>query len=99
MELEIRNLRKTFGSTHALRGINYTFERGIYGILGANGAGKTTLLHLITDNVARDVGGGNIYFDGVDTLKLGKNFLEIIGYMPQQQGFYAYSLSAIYGSH
>lgn len=88
MELEIRNLKKTYGTVCALRGINYTFTHGIYGILGANGAGKSTLLHLITDNVARDADGGNIYYDGVDILKLGKAFLGDVGYMPQQQGFY-----------
>ena len=67
-----------------------TFKPGIYGILGANGAGKSTMINLITDNVARDKGsaGGSILYDGQDILKLGSRFRGIIGYMPQQQGFY-----------
>ena len=70
--------------------ISYTFKPGIYGILGANGAGKSTMINLITDNVARDKGsaGGSILYDGQDILKLGSRFRGIIGYMPQQQGFY-----------
>lgn len=78
----------------ALKGINYIFETGIYGILGANGAGKSTMINLITDNVARDKkDGGSILFskeneDPKDILKLGKDFRAVVGYMPQQQGFY-----------
>lgn len=48
------------------------------------------MINLITDNVSRDNGsdGGRILYDGEDILKLGKRFRAIVGYMPQQQGFY-----------
>lgn len=89
MELELRELSKSYGSVKALNKISYTFKPGIYGILGANGAGKSTMINLITDNVSRDSNnGGNILYDGEDILKLGKKFRAIVGYMPQQQGFY-----------
>lgn len=89
MELELRELSKSYGSVKALNKISYTFKLGIYGILGANGAGKSTMINLITDNVSRDSNnGGNILYDGEDILKLGKKFRAIVGYMPQQQGFY-----------
>ena len=90
MELQLEHLSKTYGTVHALKDISYTFKPGIYGILGANGAGKSTMINLITDNVARDKGsaGGSILYDGQDILKLGSRFRGIIGYMPQQQGFY-----------
>lgn len=90
MELQLEHLSKTYGTVQALKDISYTFKPGIYGILGANGAGKSTMINLITDNVARDKGsaGGNILYDGQDILKLGSRFRGIIGYMPQQQGFY-----------
>ena len=41
--IEIKNLRKTYGKKVALKSFSYTFEDGIYGMLGANGAGKSTL--------------------------------------------------------
>lgn len=93
MELELINLKKTYGTVQALKGINYKFTSGIYGILGSNGAGKSTMINLITDNISRDkINGGSILYsqdkEKKDILKLGKNFRKIVGYMPQQQGFY-----------
>ncbi|HUF17204.1 MAG TPA: ABC transporter ATP-binding protein [Thermoanaerobaculia bacterium] len=46
--IEARGLRKSFGSTVALDGIDLTVEEGrILGIIGPNGAGKTTTLNAI----------------------------------------------------
>lgn len=89
MQLELKSLKKTYGIVQALKGINYKFESGIYGILGANGAGKSTMINLITDNVDRDKeNGGQILYDGKEILDMGKHFRKLVGYMPQQQGFY-----------
>ena len=87
MELCVENLTKVYGQKLALRNFTYRFTPGIYGILGANGAGKTTLMNLITDNVKRTE--GSILWDGQEILKLGKEFRQLLGYMPQQQGMYA----------
>src|SRR5450631_2247388 len=44
--IEARGLRKAFGTTIALDGINMRVEEGrILGLIGPNGAGKTTALH------------------------------------------------------
>jgi len=46
--IEARGLRKTFGTTVALDGVNLRVEEGrILGIIGPNGAGKTTALNAI----------------------------------------------------
>ncbi len=46
--IEARSLRKTFGTTVALDGINLRVEEGrILGLIGPNGAGKTTALNAI----------------------------------------------------
>lgn len=46
--IEARDLRKTFGTTVALDGINLRVEEGrILGLIGPNGAGKTTALNAI----------------------------------------------------
>lgn len=86
MQLEVKDLTKKYGNFTALDRMNITFTPGIYGILGANGAGKSTMMNLLTDNISRT--GGQILFDGTDILKMGKDFRRVLGYMPQQQGFY-----------
>ncbi|HEY0710408.1 MAG TPA: ATP-binding cassette domain-containing protein [Polyangia bacterium] len=47
--IETDGLKKTFGETRALDGVNLTIRRGsVYGILGPNGAGKTTAIRVLT---------------------------------------------------
>ncbi len=86
MELKIENLTKNYGKKCALDHFTFTFGCGVYGILGANGAGKTTLMSLITDTLKRD--DGSILYDGEEILKMGADFRSLVGYMPQEQGFY-----------
>lgn len=86
MELEIRDLTKYYGKKIALNGFNAVLTPGIYGLLGPNGAGKSTLMNIIADNINAD--HGEVIFDGVNTIKLGKEFRKVLGYMPQQQGIY-----------
>lgn len=86
MKLEIVELRKEYGQKKALDGVSLTLSAGIYGILGENGAGKSTLLNLLTDNITRT--SGQVLWDGMDILELGKGYRAKLGYMPQQQGGY-----------
>lgn len=86
MKLTIKGLTKNYGKVCALSQFTYEFAPGIYGILGANGAGKSTLFGLLTDTVRRD--SGEILWDGVDILKLGREYRAKVGYMPQVQGYY-----------
>lgn len=87
MELKVENLSKSFGDVRALDDVSFICTPGIYGLLGPNGAGKSTLIHLLTDNLARDA--GKILWNGADILKESQNFRAILGYMPQEQGYYA----------
>ena len=87
MGLNITNLCKRYGEKLALDDFSYSFENGVYGIIGANGAGKSTLMNLISDNVKRD--SGSILWNGEDILDLGKKFRSVLGYMPQQSGVYS----------
>jgi len=46
--LEVRAIRKQFGSLAALNGVDFAVEEGeIVGIIGPNGAGKSTLFNVI----------------------------------------------------
>ncbi|MCM1539422.1 MAG: ATP-binding cassette domain-containing protein [bacterium] len=86
MELKIENLSKSFGDVKALNHMSFTFTPGVYGILGPNGAGKSTLINLITNNIARQE--GSIFWNEREILKGNKEYRKILGYMPQQQGYY-----------
>lgn len=84
--LEIKNLSKKYGKKVALNNISINLEYGVYGLLGPNGAGKSTLMKIITDNLSLD--NGEIIYCGNNARKLGRDFLEKIGFAPQQQGLY-----------
>ena len=46
--IQIKDLKKSYGSNQVLKGINLSFKKGqVYGIVGENGAGKTTLFKCI----------------------------------------------------
>lgn len=86
MKLEIIQLEKYYKKIHALKNINFTFEEGIYGLLGSNGSGKSTLMNTITTNIRPS--SGIIKWNGKDIRKLGKKYRKILGYVPQQQALY-----------
>ena len=61
--LEIRELKKSFGKTDVLRGIDFTMERGeVVSLLGPSGGGKTTLLRCL--NFLEFADGGTISVNG-----------------------------------
>ncbi|MGW7271658.1 ATP-binding cassette domain-containing protein [Streptomyces sp. NPDC054864] len=54
-------LHKSFGDTHALRGLDLTVPRGaVYGVLGPNGAGKTTAVRILSTLSDPDAGHARI---------------------------------------
>ena len=88
MRLDIKNLSKTYGKNNrkSLDNFSANLTSGVYGILGPNGAGKSTLMNIIADNIKSDE--GEILYNGKNTLEMGRDFRDILGYMPQQQGMY-----------
>ena len=59
--LQIANLRKSFGDTRAVDGVDLSIDKGEFiSLIGANGAGKTTLVNLISAYLQPD--GGDILF-------------------------------------
>ena len=86
MEIRIENLTKHYGANCALKDFTVTLKPGVYGLLGPNGAGKSTLMGLLTDTVKRE--SGKILCGEKDILEMGAAFRKLVGYMPQQQGYY-----------
>lgn len=86
MELKIENLTKQFQDVKAVDGVSYTMGYGVYGLLGVNGAGKTTLMRMLCTLVRPT--GGSISLDGKDIFVMDSQYRKLLGYLPQEFGFY-----------
>ena len=81
--ISVRDLRKTYGTEEALRGISFEIEKGeVFGLLGPNGAGKTTTIEILEGYRTRD--DGDVEVLGFDPERAGSAFRERIGVVLQQ---------------
>lgn len=83
MQLELKNIHKSFGEKHVLSGISFTAGSGsAFGLLGRNGAGKTTTIRILMNVFPSD--SGEVLIDGapIDYSRIG------IGYLPEERGLY-----------
>ena len=86
MVLQMVNLTKRFGDFTAVDDMNIRITNGVYGLLGVNGAGKTTLMRMICTLLTPT--SGQILCDGKDILKMEGEYRDLLGYLPQEFGFY-----------
>ena len=86
MELELKKLTKEFQGFKAVDDITLTMSNGVYGLLGVNGAGKTTLMRMLCTLIKPT--SGSILCDGKDIFALDGEYRRILGYLPQEFGFY-----------
>lgn len=86
MKLEISDVTKRFQGMAAVDGLSYTFGAGVYGLLGVNGAGKTTLMRMICTLIKPTE--GTLTWDGEDIFGMDGEYRKILGYLPQDFGFY-----------
>lgn len=86
MKFVLDNLTKEFGEFIAVDHISLTMTNGVYGLLGVNGAGKTTLMRMLCTLLKPT--GGNIHFNGKDIFKMDGEYRNLLGYLPQDFGFY-----------
>ncbi len=76
--VEVRDLRKSYGTLEAVRGISFSIpERTIFGLLGPNGAGKTSTIEMIEGLRAPD--SGQIRVKGLDPVKDALKVKQLIG--------------------
>ncbi|MEN6443734.1 MAG: ABC transporter ATP-binding protein [Methanoregula sp.] len=81
--IEARELRKTFESTHAVDGIQFSVQKGeVFGFLGPNGAGKTTTMRMIECVSPRT--SGTLLVFGRDPDTAPSEIKQQIGVVPQE---------------
>jgi phospholipid/cholesterol/gamma-HCH transport system ATP-binding protein len=74
MQIEVKNLCRSFGSNHVLRGVNLKIPEGkITVIVGGSGSGKSVLLKHLTGLIRPD--SGEVFVDGRDITKLPESSL------------------------
>jgi ABC-2 type transport system ATP-binding protein len=87
--IEIQALSKTYrGNIQALRDINLTIGRGMFGLIGKNGAGKTTLMRLLTGLLRPTQGSITIFGNNLNMIRGKQAARALIGYLPQELGLY-----------
>jgi ABC-2 type transport system ATP-binding protein len=78
LAVESRELRKSYGSVEALRGVDLHVQAGsVFGLLGPNGAGKTTAVRILTTLLRPDDGEARVA--GFDVVREGARVRERIG--------------------
>lgn len=76
--LQVTGLRKSFGDTVALDGIDLNVDAGsVFALLGPNGAGKTTTVHILTTLITPDA--GEVRVAGLDPTREPDAVRKIIG--------------------
>jgi ABC-2 type transport system ATP-binding protein len=86
--IAIRDLAKSYGHVHAVRGVTFDVERGeIFGFLGLNGAGKTTTIRILLDLLRPSRGQAQLF--GFDCQRQSRLARAMVGYMPGELGFYS----------
>lgn len=82
----MKHLTKYYGKNCALKDLNLKIQPGIYGLLGSNGAGKSTWMKLLC--MLLKPTEGEILCDGVPIQDMNREFLKVLGYMPQYSCLY-----------
>jgi ABC-2 type transport system ATP-binding protein len=87
MKLTITNLSKTYSNgLKALNNINLEIGSGMFGLLGPNGAGKSSLMRTIA--TLQEADHGTITLGDIDVIKQKDEVRKVLGYLPQDFGFY-----------
>lgn len=87
--IEIKNLKKNYGSFCAVENVSFQVNKGdIYGFLGPNGAGKSTTIRCMLSLISPS--GGSIKLFGKDLKNNRNEILSKIGCIVEKPDFYKY---------
>jgi ABC-type multidrug transport system ATPase subunit len=76
--IDVKDMHKHFGDTHALAGVDLQAEKGkVLALLGPNGSGKTTLVRILTSLLKADSGSATIA--GLDVEKQADQVRSVVG--------------------
>ena len=85
--LSVRNLVKVYpGPVTALQGVSLDIGTGMFGLLGPNGAGKSTFMRIVAGVL--EPTSGSVTLDGRDVLADPNSLWTVLGYLPQDFGFF-----------
>jgi len=85
--VQATGLKKYFGHTHAVDGVDLQIPAGeIYGLVGSDGAGKTTTMRLLVGALLPDA--GEVSVCGFNVLKQTEQARSTIGYLSQRFSMY-----------
>ena len=85
--LSVRNLVKVYpGPVTALQGVSLDIGTGMFGLLGPNGAGKSTFMRILAGVL--EPTSGSVSLDGRDILADLDGLWSVLGYLPQDFGFF-----------
>src|ERR1019366_1298472 len=86
--IEVRDLRKSYGELEAVRGIEFSVQRGeIDGLLGPNGAGKTSTVEILEGY--RERSSGSVSVLGYDPQARPRELRRRVGIVLQSSGIYS----------
>ena len=83
----IQNLRRSFGTREAVRGISFEIEEGeIFGLLGPNGAGKTTTISVVSSRIRPT--SGEVWVYGEEVTSNVHAARRLLNVAPQEEALY-----------
>ena len=89
LAIEVRGLRKSYGKTEAVRGVDLRVSKGeVFALLGPNGAGKTTIVEILEGH--RDRTAGEVSVLGYDPGRGERALKQRIGIVLQSTGVEPY---------
>src|SRR5262245_55662903 len=81
MKIEVIELSKHFGATHAVDGVSFSFSSGeVVGFVGPNGAGKTTTMRVLA--TLDEPTAGDARINGVSVVEEPESARRLVGYVP-----------------